>query len=261
MRRVREECRGTKRYVLSGYAVWVALLIGIYYSSATACASRPGALISLSGVAAILTGLVVNRPARKAPWILLAAALACFAAGQLSFLIAASSSRWPALPVVRGRALPVLLPAVRGRAADVHLLAHPGRRPAQPHRRADAHRRPRAAVVDLPDPALRQRPDADRAAEDRRDRLPARRRADARAAREAARAGYRHGPGASSCSPWAPSPACVSDAAYRCDPAARHVPQRDHHRPRLGPVLLRMGRRRAAPDHDPADRSGAKAAG
>ena len=47
----------------------------------------------------------------------------------------------------------------------------------------------------------------------------------------------------------------------RRDPAARHVPQRDHRRPRLGPVLLRVGRRGAAPDHDTADRSGAKAAG
>ena len=36
-----------------------------------------------------MAGRIINRPARKAPWILLAAALSCFAAGQLSFLIAA----------------------------------------------------------------------------------------------------------------------------------------------------------------------------
>jgi len=77
------------RYVLSGYAVWVALLIGIYYSSSGSLRITAWGLISLSGVAAIVTGLVVNRPARKAPWILLAAALSCFAAGQLSFLISA----------------------------------------------------------------------------------------------------------------------------------------------------------------------------
>ena len=77
------------RYVLSGYAVWVALLIGVYYSSSGGLRIAAWGLISLSGVAAIITGLVVNRPARKAPWILLACALSCFAAGQLSFLIAA----------------------------------------------------------------------------------------------------------------------------------------------------------------------------
>ncbi len=76
------------RYVLSGYAVLVALLIGIYYSLGGGPRIVAWGLISLSGVAAIITGLVVNRPARKAPWILLAAALSCFAAGQLSFLIA-----------------------------------------------------------------------------------------------------------------------------------------------------------------------------
>ncbi|HEY7278194.1 MAG TPA: EAL domain-containing protein [Trebonia sp.] len=46
-------------------------------------------LIVLSGVAAVLAGMVLNRPALKVPWLLLAAALACFGAGQLSFLIAA----------------------------------------------------------------------------------------------------------------------------------------------------------------------------
>ena len=76
-----------KRYVLSGYAVWVALLIAIYYGI-DSLRITAWALISLSGVGAIVAGLVVNRPARKAPWILLAAALTCFAAGQLSFLIA-----------------------------------------------------------------------------------------------------------------------------------------------------------------------------
>jgi len=76
-----------KRYVLSGYAAWVALLIAIYYVFDGLRIASWG-LISLSAVAAIVTGLALNRPARKAPWILLAAGLACFAAGQLSFLIA-----------------------------------------------------------------------------------------------------------------------------------------------------------------------------
>jgi diguanylate cyclase (GGDEF)-like protein/PAS domain S-box-containing protein len=76
-----------KRYALSGYAVWTALLIAIYFGLGGQRITA-WALISLSGVAAIVAGVVLNRPARKAPWILLAAALTCFAAGQLSFLIA-----------------------------------------------------------------------------------------------------------------------------------------------------------------------------
>ena len=79
---------GIKRCVLCGYAAWVALLIAVYYGLSGLRIEAWG-LISLSGVIAILAGLVLNRPARKVPWLLLAAALACFAAGQLSFLIAA----------------------------------------------------------------------------------------------------------------------------------------------------------------------------
>ena len=77
-----------KRYVLGCYAIWVVFLIAAYYG-------LPGlrletwSLISLSGVIAIVAGVALNRPARKAPWLVLAAAQASFAAGQLSFLIAA----------------------------------------------------------------------------------------------------------------------------------------------------------------------------
>ena len=77
-----------KRYVLGGYALWVALLITVYYQWSDLRIEAWG-LISLTGVAGILAGLWLNRPARKMPWVLLAAALASFGAGQLSFLIAA----------------------------------------------------------------------------------------------------------------------------------------------------------------------------
>jgi diguanylate cyclase (GGDEF)-like protein/PAS domain S-box-containing protein len=78
----------TKRYVLGGYAAWIVILIGVYYDVRGLRVEAWG-LIILSGVAAVLTGLLLNRPARKVPWLLLAAALASFGAGQLSFLIAA----------------------------------------------------------------------------------------------------------------------------------------------------------------------------
>ena len=77
-----------KRYVLGCYAIWVTFLIAAYYLLPGLRIETWG-LISLSGVIAIVAGVVLNRPARKAPWFVLAAAQASFAAGQLSFLIAA----------------------------------------------------------------------------------------------------------------------------------------------------------------------------
>jgi diguanylate cyclase (GGDEF)-like protein/PAS domain S-box-containing protein len=78
----------TKRYVLGGYAAWVTLLIVVYYEWSGLRVEAWG-LIGLSGVIAILAGLLLNRPAHKVPWFLLAAGLASFTAGQLSFLVAA----------------------------------------------------------------------------------------------------------------------------------------------------------------------------
>ncbi len=78
----------TKRYVLGGYAAWIALLVIAYYELSGLRVEAWG-LIGLSGAIGILAGLRLNRPAHKAPWLLLSAALATFAAGQLSFLIAA----------------------------------------------------------------------------------------------------------------------------------------------------------------------------
>ncbi len=76
-----------RRYVLAGYVIWWAVLVALYYS-------RPGlrtetwGLIGLSGVGGIVAGVAINRPSRKLPWLLLAAALASFTAGQVSFLVA-----------------------------------------------------------------------------------------------------------------------------------------------------------------------------
>jgi diguanylate cyclase (GGDEF)-like protein/PAS domain S-box-containing protein len=78
-----------KQYVLGGYALWVALLIAMYYERTGSLRVVAWGLIILTGVVAILFGVWLNRPARKVPWLLLAAGLACFGAGQLSVLIAA----------------------------------------------------------------------------------------------------------------------------------------------------------------------------
>ena len=72
--------------MLAVYCVWVTLLIAAYYAWPGLRVESWG-LIGLSGVGAILAGVVINRPARKAPWLLLAAANLSFAAGQVSFLV------------------------------------------------------------------------------------------------------------------------------------------------------------------------------
>lgn len=76
-----------RRYALGGYAAWMALLIAVYYEWPALRAEAWG-LLGLSGVIAIAAGVIINRPSRKAPWLLLAAAQASFAAGQVSFLVA-----------------------------------------------------------------------------------------------------------------------------------------------------------------------------
>ena len=76
----------SRRHVLTGYFIWVTLLVAAYYGLPSLRVEAWG-LIGLSGVAGIVAGVVINRPARKAPWLLLAAANLSFTAGQVSFLV------------------------------------------------------------------------------------------------------------------------------------------------------------------------------
>jgi diguanylate cyclase (GGDEF)-like protein/PAS domain S-box-containing protein len=76
-----------RRYVLGGYAVWWALLVGAYYLLPGLRVEAWG-LIGLSGAGGIVAGVLINRPSRKLPWLLLAAGQASFLAGQMSFLVA-----------------------------------------------------------------------------------------------------------------------------------------------------------------------------
>ena len=76
-----------QRYMLGGYVIWWAVLVALYYAQPGLRAGTWG-LIGLSGVGGIVAGVAVNRPSRKLPWLLLAAALTSFTAGQVSFLVA-----------------------------------------------------------------------------------------------------------------------------------------------------------------------------
>jgi diguanylate cyclase (GGDEF)-like protein/PAS domain S-box-containing protein len=76
-----------RRYVLGGYVMWWAVLVLLYYGLPGLRAETWG-LIGLSGVSGIVAGVAINRPSRKLPWLLLAAALTSLTAGQVSFLVA-----------------------------------------------------------------------------------------------------------------------------------------------------------------------------
>jgi len=82
--------RLTTRQVLSGYAVWMALLVAGSYAGSplgTVCV----VLVYLSTAAAVLAGVARNRPARRAPWLLIAGSLVAGAAGATTDGVMAAS--------------------------------------------------------------------------------------------------------------------------------------------------------------------------
>jgi diguanylate cyclase (GGDEF)-like protein/PAS domain S-box-containing protein len=93
----------TPRRVLAGYAGWMSLLVAAHYAFA-ALGKEAAALIAVSAVAAMLTGVARNRPARPAPWLLLAAANLAAALGGLGLHVAAGAGRSaaPAPPFADG---------------------------------------------------------------------------------------------------------------------------------------------------------------
>ena len=154
--------RLTSRRVLAGYAAWMALLVVAHYTLAW---QRTGtaALIEVSGVAAMVAGVYINRPARRTPWLLLAAANLTGTVGEVASRVFATVTHAPAaVPVVRRCHLPGGLPAVRGRARDVHPVAVHRAGRAQRDRRARPHGRPDRALLGIPRHARRDGRVADR---------------------------------------------------------------------------------------------------
>jgi diguanylate cyclase (GGDEF)-like protein/PAS domain S-box-containing protein len=71
---------------LAAYTAWMTLLVVAYYALPGLRVGLWGVL-ALSGVSAIVAGVILNRPASRVPWLLLAAANLSFAIGQQSFLV------------------------------------------------------------------------------------------------------------------------------------------------------------------------------
>jgi len=69
--------------VLTGYAIWMAVLISVHYSFFGLRTEFAG-VIELTGVWAIGVGVYLNRPAKWSPWVLIAAANLCASIGDVS---------------------------------------------------------------------------------------------------------------------------------------------------------------------------------
>ena len=202
----------------------------------------------LGSAAAIVVGVIRNRPAHRVAWIFLALGVTTFACGDITYDVLTKflhqSNPFPSVADVfylatyplLAAGLVVMVRSRRRRDGDIRGAAG----------RADHHRRVSVSVVDLPDPAVRagHRHDAVRQA---RPRSPTR---------------------------WATSCCCACSPAWcsasgtrntsvrllttgvvgragrrlrlRLDPAARVVEGRRPNRPGLGPVLRVLGGRGAA---------------
>jgi diguanylate cyclase (GGDEF)-like protein/PAS domain S-box-containing protein len=86
----------SRRRVLAGYAVWMALLVAARYGF-PGLATEATALVGVSAVVTMLAGTARNRPASRAPWLLLAAAILAAALGGLGVHLASIASH-PAAP-------------------------------------------------------------------------------------------------------------------------------------------------------------------
>ncbi|HEY8043629.1 MAG TPA: hypothetical protein VIF35_05150, partial [Streptosporangiaceae bacterium] len=75
-----------RRGMLAAYTAWIVLLASAYFLLPGQRAVFWG-LLALSGVLAIVAGVIINRPAAPVAWLLLAAANLSFAIGQISFLV------------------------------------------------------------------------------------------------------------------------------------------------------------------------------
>jgi diguanylate cyclase (GGDEF)-like protein/PAS domain S-box-containing protein len=80
--------------MMAAYTCWMALLIVLYYALPS-LRIVTWTTLGFSGAVAIAAGVVLNRPARKAPWLLLGAANLSFAIGQLIFLVFADVVKRP----------------------------------------------------------------------------------------------------------------------------------------------------------------------
>ena len=86
----------SRRRVLAGYGIWMALLVAARYAF-PGMETETLALVGVSAVVTMVAGAARNRPASRAPWLLLAAAILAAALGGLGVHLAVTESH-PAVP-------------------------------------------------------------------------------------------------------------------------------------------------------------------
>ena len=77
----------TARKLLVGYATVMAVLGLLYYRLQPLWSDAAWLLIGLTSSAAVLVGVAVNRPRRRAPWVLLSLATLAFTIGDTSYQV------------------------------------------------------------------------------------------------------------------------------------------------------------------------------
>lgn len=77
--------------ILGGYLIWMVVLASVYFLLLSAgnktLLPYVWGLIGLSGIAAILTGIKINKPTTKWPWLLFASANLAFISGDIYFKV------------------------------------------------------------------------------------------------------------------------------------------------------------------------------
>ncbi|MFI6071296.1 putative bifunctional diguanylate cyclase/phosphodiesterase [Actinoplanes sp. NPDC051343] len=89
----------TTRAARACFGAWILVLAGIYYTFPDSHLYTWAAL-GYSSAAMILVGVKLNRPARKAPWYLIAAALVFFNTGDNAYNLVLATGHTPSFPGV-----------------------------------------------------------------------------------------------------------------------------------------------------------------
>ncbi|WP_250003534.1 bifunctional diguanylate cyclase/phosphodiesterase [Actinoplanes sp. M2I2] len=87
----------TTRTARAAFGAWIVVLTAVYYTFPDAHLVT-WALIGYSSAAVVLIGVRLNRPARRLPWYLIAAGLACFVTGDTLYNLIIVLGREPEFP-------------------------------------------------------------------------------------------------------------------------------------------------------------------
>jgi hypothetical protein len=118
-----------QRQMAAGYAAWLVLLAVAYYLMP---GLRPAAwsLLGLTGVAGLVAGVLLHRPAGRAPWLLPQAVQLAVRDGRTLRLISAPPWLPPGPPELAPEAADAWLAALHGRDPELRPAAGYGGPPA-----------------------------------------------------------------------------------------------------------------------------------